>query len=135
MKLIYAKNIKESKRDAFFAANKHLNNDQLLADGYMVEHNDEIIGCFIIEPVSVDICWLKQLYIIQSSAHLLPALLEAILMFAKRKQVKKVHVYSHQPTVDIILAALQFQVERKAEPITVNTDHYNNGKWWTYSVS
>ena len=135
MRLIDAKNIEKGKRDTFFAANKHLNNDQLLADGYLVEDNDQIIGCFIIESVSADVYWLKQLYIIQSSAHLLPALLEAILMFAKRKQAKKVHVFSHQATVDIILEALQFQEEGQTKPITVNPNYYHNGKWWTYSVS
>lgn len=134
MKFIYARHADQIKREAFFATNKHLNNDQFLKDGYLVEKDAQIIGCFMIERVTVDTYWLKQLYITQSAAELLPSLLEMVLMFAKQRQVKKIYVFSHQPTVDIILEALQFQ-EEHSHPIVVNSHNYSSGKWWTYNVS
>ncbi|HLS20074.1 MAG TPA: hypothetical protein VK056_00240 [Bacillota bacterium] len=134
MKLIQAQKVEQAKRETFFTLNKHLNKSLLLTDGYLVEDNEQIIGCFIIEPTERDVYWLKQLYITQKEARLLPALLEAILTLAKQKRAKKVYVFSHQPMVDIILSALQFR-EEKAEKILLNKEEHRNGTWWTYFVS
>lgn len=134
MRLIQAQKVEQAKRETFFNLNEHLNKDLLLTDGYLVEDNEQIIGCFIIEPTKQDVYWLKQLYITQKEARLLPALLEAILTLAKQKRAKKVYVFSHQPMVDIILSALQFR-EGNAEEILLNKKEHRNGTWWTYFVS
>ncbi|HLS06872.1 MAG TPA: hypothetical protein VK079_02885 [Bacillota bacterium] len=134
MKLIQTEEVAEAKRELFFTQNNHLNKEQLLTDGYLVEDQEQIIGCFMIEPLQKDIYWLKQLYISQAEARSLPVLLEAILTLAKQKQAKKVYVFSHQPMVDIILDALQFH-ETKATNAMMNDEQYRHGKWWTYQVS
>lgn len=134
MKLIQARKVERAKRESFFALNEHLNESLLLKDGYLVEDSGQIIGCFIIEPTKKDIYWLKQLYIAQTEARLLPALLEAILTLAKHKRAKKIYLYSHQPMVDIILSALQFH-EDQSEQLSTKDNQFHRGTLWFYDVS
>lgn len=134
MDLILTRDVEQAKRESFFSLNEHLDQDSLLKSGYLVEEKGQIIGCFMIEPIEQDSYWLKQLYITQTKARLLPALLEATLTLAKRKRAKKVFVFSHQPMVDIILSALQFHEDHTRNNF-IKDKQYRQGTWWTYDVS
>jgi hypothetical protein len=63
----------------------------------------------------------------------LPFLIEGILTLAKEHEVKGVYVHSHQPTVDIILEALQFHPQK--EHVLVDKYPVTHGNWWSYRVS
>jgi len=133
MNLIRANHVSEKRLDQFLNNNDTLDKEGLLSKGYVVEINDTIEGCFIMEPIQEGLYWLKQLYITQSEAGSLPMLLESILALAKRQHARKVYVHSHQPMVDIILEAMQFHPQQ--ENVLVDKLQEKQGKWWTYNVS
>lgn len=133
MNLIQANRVSEEKLDHFLKNNQTVNGDSLLQMGYVVEVQEQIEGCFVLEAMDDYIYWLKQLYITKSEAAKLPVLLETILNLAKEQQAKTVYVHSHQPVVDIILESLQFHPQQ--EDIFVDKHESREGNWWFYSVS
>ncbi|MBP1969861.1 N-acetylglutamate synthase-like GNAT family acetyltransferase [Virgibacillus natechei] len=133
MNLIQANRVSEEKLDHFLKNNQTVNGDSLLQMGYVVEVQDQIEGCFVLEAMDDYIYWLKQLYITKSEAAKLPVLLETILNLAKEQQAKTVYVHSHQPVVDIILESLQFHPQQEGN--FVDKDESREGNWWFYSVS
>ncbi|SDQ12907.1 GNAT family N-acetyltransferase [Virgibacillus salinus] len=133
MKLIAANQASQEKLESFLTSNDNVEQDLLKKKGYIVEIDNNIEGCFILDSIDDDIYWLKQLYITKDYAKSLPVLLEAILAMAKEKQAKKVFVHSHQPMVDILLEALQFYPQK--ENILVDKHPIDKGSWWTYNVS
>lgn len=127
MEFVQANQISREAIDYFLKNNSEVDQEYLLQNGYVVKSNQEIIGCFVLEFMKTDVYWLKQLYMIQSKATLLPLLLESILTLAKKEEAKEVCVKSHQPMVDVILKALLFEpTEQASGP---------NERWWTYCVS
>lgn len=133
MELIAANYASQEKLNTFLEHNKDVEREQLLEKGYVVEVKETIEGCFVLDAVEVDVYWLKQLYITKNAAASLPILLESILALAKEKHAKKVFVHSHQPMVDILLEALQFQPQK--ENALVQAPPEKEGYWWTYNVS
>ncbi|TRM10785.1 GNAT family N-acetyltransferase [Lentibacillus cibarius] len=133
MEIIAANHASEEKLQRFLKDNKDVEKNLLLEKGYVVEIDDTIEGCFVLDTVEDDIYWLKQLYVTKNKAGSLPVLLETILALAKEKQAKQVYVHSHQPMVDVLLEALQFYPQKENE-ITDKLPK-NNGNWWTYNVS
>lgn len=133
MNLIATKRAPEEKVTQFLAENEHVDKHQLYTNGYVVEVNDKIEGCFVLQPVSENVYWLRQLHIKQHAAATLPVLLEAILVLAKECKARTVYVHSHQPLVDMLLQALQFHPQEKNEFVDKHAD--KKGSWWTYSVS
>lgn len=133
MNLIRAKYAPKTLIDNFLKHNEDIDQTALLAKGYVTEMNDQLTGCFILEPLTEHIYWLKQLYITHTEAIKLPILVEAILALAKELRAEKVFVNSHQVTLDIILQALQFYPQPDCEVL----DKYpkNVGRWWSYQVS
>ncbi|GAB3044840.1 GNAT family N-acetyltransferase [Virgibacillus ainsalahensis] len=133
MNLIPAYRASEEDLEQFFEKNNHVKKDSLLLKGHVVEINEKIEGCFVLEEMEEGVFWLKQLYITQTEAAKLPFLLDAILMLAKKKQAKKIYVHSHQPVVDLLLEALQFNPQKGK--VFVDKYNANEGNWWSYSVS
>jgi len=133
MNLIRANQASKTQVEHFLETNEGINREDLLETGYVMMVDGEIEGCFNLESVDEGYYWLKQLYITKSKANVLPFLLEAILTLAKEQQAKRVYVHSHQPTVDIILEALQFHPQK--EHVLVDKYPVNHGNWWSYSVS
>ncbi|RDW20534.1 hypothetical protein [Oceanobacillus chungangensis] len=133
MNIIPALQADETKLVMFFEQNDSLDSETLLKSGYVVEGDSEIEGCFALDLVEPDVYWLKQLYITKSAANKLPFLLEAILVMAKEKRAKSVYVHSHQPVVDILLDALQFN--RQNNTSFVDNHPITKGNWWSYHVS
>ncbi|WP_249869333.1 hypothetical protein [Oceanobacillus saliphilus] len=133
MKIILAKEASYVQLEEFFGKNANVDKQSVYHHGYVVEINNKIEGCFILDDVKADIFWLKQLYITQSEAGRLPILLEAILTLAKQRHAKSVYVHSHQPVVDILLEALQFHPQKES----MFEDKYpvTKGSWWAYNVS
>ncbi|CDQ38288.1 MULTISPECIES: GNAT family N-acetyltransferase [Virgibacillus] len=133
MNLIPADKAEEGKIDKFLENNPNVKRQSLLCKGYVVELKGQIEGCFILEEMEEGTYWLKQLYITQSEAAILPVLLEAILMMAKQQHAQRVYVHSHQPVVDILLEALQFHPQK--ERVFVDKYDKSEGNWWLYHVS
>ncbi|WP_156291995.1 GNAT family N-acetyltransferase [Oceanobacillus salinisoli] len=134
MNIIPAKKATAEQLEDFFNRNENLDKDGLLDKGYVVEMNENIEGCFILDEVEEEgVYWLKQLYITRTEANKLPVLLESILTIAKSKQAKSVYVHSHQPVVDILLEALQFHPQ--TESSFVDKHPIDKGNWWSYNVS
>ncbi|MEC5424455.1 hypothetical protein QGM71_13225 [Virgibacillus sp. C22-A2] len=133
MKLIPAIQATEEQINSFLKNNDNVNKHSLIEKGYVVEINQKIEGCFILEAMEEGVYWLKQLYITKSEAAKLPILLESILTLAKQQQAKLIYVHSHQPVVDILLEALQFHPQK--ERVFVDKYDVNEGSWWSYSVS
>lgn len=133
MNLIRAKYAPEAQVNQFIDQNKDINHMALLTDGYVIAVNDHLIGCFILEPLTKKVYWLKQLHIVNTEALKLPVLVEAILGVAKELQAQKVFVNSHQTMLDMLLETLQFYPQAHCELL----DKYpvNVGKWWSYQVS
>ncbi|SFE09507.1 hypothetical protein SAMN05216238_10871 [Lentibacillus persicus] len=133
MELIAANYAPQEKLNIFLEHNKDVEREQLLEKGYVVEVKETIEGCFVLDAVEADVYWLKQLFITKNAAASLPVLLESILALAKEKHAKIVFVHSHQPMVDILLEALQFQPQK--ENALVQAPPEKEGYWWTYNVS
>lgn len=133
MNLIRANQASKKHVAHFLETNDGIDKDALLDKGYVMVVDEKIEGCFIVEQVDGGFHWLKQLYITKSKANTLPFLLESILALAKKQEAKGVYVHSHQPTVDIILEALQFHPQK--ERVLVDKYPVTHGNWWSYSVS
>ncbi|MEN2767279.1 hypothetical protein [Ornithinibacillus xuwenensis] len=133
MKLTVASQMPIEKVEEFLRTTEHINKDSLLKDGYVVEVNEQIKGCFVLSTLEDGSYWLKQLYIAKEAAQNLPVLLETIIVMVKGMEAKKLYVHSHQPVVDILLDALQFHPQKEA--ITVNNFSRKEGNWWAYDVS
>lgn len=133
MNLIRANQVSVEKMEAFLMNNENVKKDGLMKHGYVVELNDKIEGCFVLEEMDNEMYWLKQLYITKNEAAKLPVLLESILVLAKEQHAKKVYVHSHQPVVDIILDALQFHPQKGKLFVDKHTNQ--EGNWWSYQVS
>ncbi|MFD2044413.1 hypothetical protein ACFSTA_09360 [Ornithinibacillus salinisoli] len=111
----------------------NIHKDSLLEDGYVVEIDQKIKGCFVLSQVNDGVFWLKQLYVAQEEAANLPVLLETIITMAKGLHAKKLFVHSHQPVVDILLDALQFHPQER--DLLVDNPPRSRGNWWAYDVS
>ncbi|HLR52969.1 MAG TPA: hypothetical protein VK072_08875 [Candidatus Avamphibacillus sp.] len=133
MKITSACHVPIDKIETFLNTVHGFNKDGLLKEGYVVEMDEEIKGCFVLSTTGNDIYWLKQLYIAKEAAANLPVLLETILQMTKGKQAKKLYVYSHQPVVDLLLEALQFYPQSKEK--WAPTQSKKEGNWWAYHVS
>lgn len=134
MKCIRASEVEEALLQQFLHHNTSIKAENLLSNGYVVERQGKIIGCFELDDLRQDVYWLKQLYIIQSEVAKLPVLLECILLFAKQKNASWIYAHSEQPVTDLLLQSLQFSLQ---------TEHVNKleekalkkGHWWSYKVS
>ncbi|WP_087973640.1 hypothetical protein [Oceanobacillus rekensis] len=133
MKILLAKEASYVNLEEFFGKNPNVNQKSVYEKGYVVEIDNKIEGCFVLDQLETDIYWLKQLYITQSEAGRLPILLEAILTLAKQQHAKSIYVHSHQPVVDILLEALQFHPQK--EKMFEDKYPVSNGSWWAYNVS
>lgn len=133
MKIMAARHAPVDKIEPFLQTAPHFNKEGLLKEGYVVEIEEEIKGCFVLSSMEQDIYWLKQLYIAKEAAAQLPILLETILQMSKGKQAKKLYVHSHQPVVDLLLEALQFNPQPNQE--LSDKLGKKDGNWWAYQVS
>lgn len=134
MKVMAAQQTPIDKLENFLQTAEEFNKDGLLKEGYVVEIEGEIKGCFVLSTMEEeDIYWLKQLYIAKEAAGHLPVLLETILQMSKGKQAKTLYVHSHQPVVDLLLEALQFNPQPKQELSSKLSK--KPGNWWAYQVS
>ncbi|MGM8364768.1 hypothetical protein ACLIBG_04700 [Virgibacillus sp. W0181] len=133
MNIMPANRASENTLAHFLDRNKDIKKESLLYSGYVVEVEGAIEGCFSLEQMEEGIFWLKQLYITQTHAARLPYLLEGILTLVKRKQAKVIYVHSHQPVIDLLLEALQFNPQKES----VFSEEYpiTQGNWWSYKVS
>jgi len=133
MKIMAAEHATIDKIETFLDTTHEINKEGLLHDGYVVEIDEKIKGCFVLSIIEDDVYWLKQLYIAEEAAAHLPVLLESILQMSKGKQAKKLYVHSHQPVVDLLLEALQFNPQPKKE--LSEKLGKREGNWWAYQVS
>src|SRR5690625_221611 len=132
MKFIQASKVTEQRLDEFIQHNNHIDLKALLATGYVVEHQDKIIGCFSLDEIGNDAYWLKQLYVIRHEAVKLPVIVETILTIAKDLEAKVIYAHSEQPVTDLLLESLSFSLQSKEDSIAAHSS--NKGHWWTYSV-
>jgi hypothetical protein len=133
MDLIPVNTVTVEELNRFLDKNDHVDGRSLVDHGYVVRIGEELEGCFVLAPLTDDVYWLRQLYINQKKADRLPFLIDAIVTLAEKKQLKRIYVHSHQPVVDLLLEALQFEKEKKNE--YVDNPPKINGKWWAYNVS
>lgn len=133
MKIIPAKNAPYDQVADFLENNAHIDKYKLIDEGYVVAGEAKIVGCFILQQMENDSYWLKQLYIIKEEAGKLPFILESVLALAKQEQARHVYTQSHQPVVDMLLAALQFHKKGQQPPVDNSLEQ--SGTWWTYQVS
>lgn len=133
MKIMPTRQTPIDKLDDFLQTAENFNREGLLEDGYVVEIDEEIKGCFVLTTMEDDVYWLKQLYITKESANHLPVLLETILQMTKGKDARKLYVQSHQPVVDLLLQALQFYPQRNEQ--IHRSQGKEQGNWWAYEVS
>ncbi|WP_230973919.1 hypothetical protein [Cerasibacillus terrae] len=133
LKLIGANHVSEQQLDQFLESVTSISKEALLKEGYVIIVDEEIKGCFTLLSLTEEVFWLKQLYIQPEIANNLLALIETILLMIKNMKAKKLYVHSHQPVLDIILDALQF--EKAKEEVQVEQKPNLVGKWWEYDVS
>ncbi|SHG63206.1 GNAT family N-acetyltransferase [Ornithinibacillus halophilus] len=133
MNIIAANKASLEKVNAFLETTDQVDKNSLLEEGFVVEFEQEIRGCFVLSSINEGEYWLKQLYISKEAAASLPVLLETIVTMAKGLHAKKVYVHSHQPVVDILLDALQFHPQK--EVVLPIKKPRAEGSWWAYEVS
>src|SRR5690625_5722011 len=91
MKIMAAEHATIDKIETFLDTTHEINKEGLLHDGYVVEIDEKIKGCFVLSIIEDDVYWLKQLYIAEEAAAHLHVLLESILQMSKGKQAKKLY--------------------------------------------
>lgn len=133
MELILAKNVSHARLDKFLGDNPDVDKSLLIEKGYVVQIDEQIEGCFVVDVMDSGVHWLKRLHVTKRAAEGLPVIIESILTIAKENQATCVYVHSQQPLVDILLESLQFSPQKDAE--TVNIPARDNGNWWAYHVS
>lgn len=133
MHMIRAYDVSYDQLKRFLEKNKTVDKNNLFKNGYVVEIQHKIEGCFILEMMDEGEYWLKQLFITKEHAAMLPVLLEAILTLAKQQEAIVVYVHSQQPVVDLLLEALQFHPQ--GENAFVDKYPASKGNWWSYDVS
>ncbi|WP_430790177.1 hypothetical protein VBD025_05785 [Virgibacillus flavescens] len=133
MELILAKNASHARLDHFLANNQDVDKSLLIEKGYVVQFNEQIEGCFVLQEMEQGVHWLKKLHVTKQAAHSLPVIIEAILTIAKKNEATCVYVHSKQPLVDILLESLQFRPKNNENP--ANIPVCSNGNWWRYEVS
>ncbi len=133
MKMVQARVADPKKVEHFLMNNEAINGEQLLEKGFVVEVDDAIKGCFVIEPVDQETYWLRQLYMNQEEVISLPLIIESIIQQAQARDVKKIYVNSHQQPVDDLLKSLQFYPQ--TAPAHVYEGIIKQGKWWVYAIN
>lgn len=133
MKVLPVKHATYEQLDDFLTRNENIDKPLLVDKGFVVEISGKIEASFILDELDSGGLWLKQLYITKSHAAKLPVLLETILQIARKQQAKAVYVHSHQPVVDILLEALEFQPEKNK--LIIPESPITTGSWWSYHVS
>lgn len=132
VRIIKASQLPEKDVHKFLKNAHQINVKSILQSGYMLEVNDEIRGCFVLEEINDKIYELKTFYLVSTEAIKIPTLFEAILSVAKENNAKKVFVYSQKLMTDIILELLDFYPqENSVFPIKKGN---NEGKWWSYTI-
>lgn len=132
MKIIKASQFPEENISEFLKSAHQIEVENILHSGYMLEVNDEISGCFILEKMADKIYELKKFYLVSTEAIKIPTLFEEVLSIAKEIGAKQVFVHSHKLMTDIILESLNFYPQTD-EPI-INIGTKNSGKWWSYTI-
>ncbi|ASN04054.1 GNAT family N-acetyltransferase [Virgibacillus necropolis] len=133
MELILAKDVSNTRLDQFLLNNQDVDKSLLTEKGYVVQIDEQIEGCFVLDAMENGVHWLKKLHVTKQAAHGLPVIIESILTIAKENQATCVYVHSHQPLVDILLESLQFRPQKDVK--IVNIPENSNGHWWAYDVS
>lgn len=132
MKMIEARTADREKVDLFLLNNEAINAEQLLDSGFVIEINDRIAGCYVIESVDEETDWLKQLYMNQDEIFSLPLLIETIIQRSKQRGVATIYVHSHQRVVDHLLSTLHFYPQN--DPVHVHHGSKAGGTWWAYTI-
>ena len=133
MELILAKNVSHARLDPFLENNPDVDKSLLIEKGYVVQIDEQIEGCFVVDEMDDGAHWLKKLHVTQQAAQGLPVIIEAILTIAKENRASCVYVHSQQPLVDILLESLQFHPQKHEETVSISTN--SKGNWWAYDVS
>src|SRR5699024_11319367 len=100
MNLIPAKIASEENMAQFLKQNDDIDEAALRADGYVTEVDAQLVGCFILEPITEQTYLLKQLYMTHTELLKLPALIEAILVLLEDMHASKLFINSHQKMLD-----------------------------------
>lgn len=134
MKLAKAETVQGPLLESFMKTATSLDKAHLVKEGYVIQTNDCIKGCFILTHVSDDDYWLKQLFIHPEITQNLPVLLETIILMTRELKGHKLYLFSHQILLDIILEALYFE-ETADLPKNLANIQKRSGKWWHYTVT
>lgn len=132
MKIIKSSQLPGKYLHQFLKNAYQINIESILESGYVLEIDDTISGCFVLEKITEKIFELKKFYLISTKAIKIPTLFEAILTIAKEKGAKKVCVHSHKLMTDIILRSLNFCPHE--DQISVEKEIKSGGKWWVYTI-
>lgn len=132
MELIEAKVADQHKVQRFLMMNEDIQSEQLLEKGYVVEINEDIKGCFIIDLVDQETYWLRQLFMNQEEMFSLPLLIDSIIQHGKEKGIRSVYVHSHQQAVDKLLSTLDFHPQ--SAPRHIKNGIIQQGNWWVYTI-
>lgn len=133
MDIIAANDVQETELDTLVDMAPSIERKELRRAGYVIRHAEALEGCFVLEEKEEKVYWLRQMYMTQHAVTSLPALLEAVLALATKKQAERVIIYSHQEAVDTILAALHFTPQTNGSDVERSVD--NSGEWWEYRIS
>ncbi|MUV37404.1 hypothetical protein JNUCC1_01210 [Lentibacillus sp. JNUCC-1] len=133
MKIIRAEHVTDGTIDQLLTLNPDLDQQLLKTCGYVVDNDGLTAGCFALEQVKSDVYWLRQLQLTPEMAGSVIVLIETVINMAKEKGAQALYVHSHQPQVDTLLTALQFD-ETTVTPGDVQAPE-QAGKWWIYHIS
>lgn len=133
MELILAKDVSHGRLDPFLENNPDVDKSLLINNGYVVQIDEQIEGCFVVDEMDNGVHWLKKLHVTKRAAQGLPVIIESILTIAKENKATCLYVHSRQPLVDILLESLQFHPHQDVE--IVNIPVREKGNWWAYHVS
>lgn len=132
IKIFRARELSEEYVQKFLNNAPEVQIKSILETGYMLEVNNTLSGCFMMEEIGENVYELKHFYLVTTEAIKIPILFEAILTIAKQKGAQQVFVKSQKLMTDILLRSLGFYPQTDQAFLKKSTR--NGGKWWLYTI-
>lgn len=133
MKMVHAREADQQQVEHFLMNNEAINGEQLMKKGFVVQVDNSIKGCFVIERIDQETYWLRQLYMNKEEVISLPLIMDSIIVQAREDNIKRIFVHSHQQVVDELLSTLEFYPQ--TAPLQVHEGVIQKGKWWAYAIN
>ncbi|WP_028784118.1 hypothetical protein [Thalassobacillus devorans] len=117
-----------------YPANVTWNQEEMLANGYLIQEGQMLLGSYLLQPVGENVVQLKQLTLFnQATPELLLVIFQTIVEDIHQSTISTVIVNSHSEQLDTLLEHFDF-IQMESEKLPTN-DQLSTEKAWVYQVN